>query len=298
MLHIQLKEIVMKHVSIKTDYIDKYCSVKQIPLFSGKLPDLYIPAVSEFKGTGNFSRTYSLPYEAVHIVTAGDWSVKLDDDQYYLKKGYMIFLLRYQQIHTEDNPGNHVTHYWFDLKGTQVADILKQAGIRKGNQCFKGNFDTILGPMLKQLTEAYTNDSYDPLLSVSSAWRFMETVSKFCAKQEEIISNNVADAAALIFDREFMGKISVDEIAERLNINRTTLFRHFKKKYRISPKQYIDNLRVDYAKTLLGSTSLNVSEIYHRSGYENLQNFFHMFKKITGTTPKQWRINQSKSQKF
>lgn len=51
----------------------------------------------------------------------------------------------------------------------------------------------------------------------------------------------------------------------------------------------IKEKKIDYAKMLLRTTNLSVSEIAQRLGYINLSHFTASFKQITNTTPVNYR---------
>lgn len=67
-------------------------------------------------------------------------------------------------------------------------------------------------------------------------------------------------------------------------------FRHiFKHAIGISPKQYIINKRLEYAKELLAVSDLSVTEIAYKCGFASSALFTTQFKNRTDLTPKQYR---------
>lgn len=68
--------------------------------------------------------------------------------------------------------------------------------------------------------------------------------------------------------------------------------RSFKKSFGISPLQYVTSLRMEYAANLLRDTSMKVSEIAERLGYDDLVYFGRCFRKIMGSSPQSWRKAQ------
>jgi two-component system response regulator YesN len=63
----------------------------------------------------------------------------------------------------------------------------------------------------------------------------------------------------------------------------------FKKETGMSISDYLQQTRIEYAKELLLNTDQSVSEIANASGYSNLSYFSAIFKKITGTSPGEYR---------
>lgn len=77
------------------------------------------------------------------------------------------------------------------------------------------------------------------------------------------------------------------------NISETYFRRIFKSVYKIAPTEYINNLRVSRAKALLLGTDLSTSEISYMCGFSSEKYFYPVFKKITNTTPKVWKRENS-----
>ena len=84
-------------------------------------------------------------------------------------------------------------------------------------------------------------------------------------------------------------EISIEELAVKVNLNRTTLQKVFKEMYGLTVNEYRTKARLQLAKNLLASTDLSITEIAGRSGYANASKFAEVFKKNEGILPKDWR---------
>jgi AraC family cel operon transcriptional repressor len=67
------------------------------------------------------------------------------------------------------------------------------------------------------------------------------------------------------------------------------LNRVFKQLLNMTPTEYINSLRIKYAKHLLLTTRINVIDISLEAGFDNLSHFYHLFRKQMKTTPIQLR---------
>ena len=79
--------------------------------------------------------------------------------------------------------------------------------------------------------------------------------------------------------------ISVENLAEKLNISPRTLLRKFQVIYQQSPQSYVQQLRVSRAKALLETTILSFAEVCESCGYQDVASFRKLFKRIAGLTP-------------
>ncbi len=110
---------------------------------------------------------------------------------------------------------------------------------------------------------------------------------------EESQNKYVAEIKKYI-QANYLFPIKISDIASKLNINRSHLYRIFKNEVGTNVEDYIINIRVNHAKTLLSTTNLSVSAIASAVGYKNYSTFFKRFKSNTGLTPNEYRTNNKK----
>ena len=88
-------------------------------------------------------------------------------------------------------------------------------------------------------------------------------------------------------------KITIERLAEEFHTNRTTLLNDFKKHTGQSINQYLVQLRLNMASTMLRDTALSVEEICDRTGFNDISYFSKVFKKGLHLTPSEYRrLNQ------
>lgn len=91
------------------------------------------------------------------------------------------------------------------------------------------------------------------------------------------------------FESQYYRKYTLEELELKYNKNKYRICREFKDNFQSSPLQYLHRMRIQAAKDLLAETDLKVHEIGYEVGYENANHFITHFKKITGTTPSEYR---------
>lgn len=84
-------------------------------------------------------------------------------------------------------------------------------------------------------------------------------------------------------------KLSLEELADISCFSRTYFSVLFKELNGVSPWDYINIKRVELAKSMLRNSSQTVLYISSECGFSNLSNFNRIFKKVTGTTPTEFR---------
>ncbi len=84
-------------------------------------------------------------------------------------------------------------------------------------------------------------------------------------------------------------KLNMKEIAAEFGISPSGLILKFRKSTGILPMRHLINIRIKNAKQLLVDTSLPLSEIAEKTGFENVYYFSTAFKKEVGLSPSEYR---------
>ena len=88
--------------------------------------------------------------------------------------------------------------------------------------------------------------------------------------------------------------LNVDLIADEVGISRVHLHRKMKELTGQTPHDFIRNLRLKRAATLLATQSMNVTEVMYACGFANATSFSTIFKKFYGMTPRDYMREHEK----
>ena len=83
--------------------------------------------------------------------------------------------------------------------------------------------------------------------------------------------------------------LDMNAVARAASLSPFYLTRIFKQRYGVPPYRYLIGLRIDYASDLLRESSLSVTQVCHRSGFNSLSHFITTFRRHTGMSPSQFR---------
>ncbi|MFB2893512.1 helix-turn-helix domain-containing protein [Aerosakkonemataceae cyanobacterium BLCC-F50] len=84
-------------------------------------------------------------------------------------------------------------------------------------------------------------------------------------------------------------EISLEAIANHLNMSQYYFCHLFKQSMGVSPYQYVLRHRIDKAKQLLKQRKLTITDVALECGFANQTHFTKHFRKLTGTTPRAYR---------
>ncbi len=112
------------------------------------------------------------------------------------------------------------------------------------------------------------------------------------ASLEENSERQVITQGLHYIQTNFMKDISLEMLAEYVDMNPSYFGTLFKKEMNISFSKYLVQLRMNEAKKLLKRSSLKVYEVSELVGYGNYRYFSRIFKKNEGCTPLEYRENK------
>ena len=81
----------------------------------------------------------------------------------------------------------------------------------------------------------------------------------------------------------------MDLLAERVGMSPRNFARRFKAATGEAPLTYVHRLRIDRAKRYLENARRSVHEVSRDVGYEDVAFFRTLFRRFTGTSPREYR---------
>jgi transcriptional regulator GlxA family with amidase domain len=95
-------------------------------------------------------------------------------------------------------------------------------------------------------------------------------------------------------EKNYVERITVEDLAERSFLTRRTFERRFKKATHCTVLEYLQKVRIEASKKGLEIGRKSVDEIMLSVGYFDSQTYRELFKKITGLTPIEYRDKYKK----
>ncbi|MBQ7921148.1 MAG: helix-turn-helix transcriptional regulator [Clostridia bacterium] len=106
----------------------------------------------------------------------------------------------------------------------------------------------------------------------------------------------VVQKTVLLIDSDLSADLSLQSLAQHLNVSAGYLSTIFKKDTGKTVSEYIREKRIHHAKFLLATTHQQIQTIALHCGIMDVQYFSKTFKKLTGKTPKEYRESLKLSQ--
>lgn len=99
------------------------------------------------------------------------------------------------------------------------------------------------------------------------------------------------------FSNNYGENLKISDVCEKFGISHNSLLVKFKKELGMSPKEYLDERRLNAAVYLLSNTDLSISQISTLCGFDSASYFTYIFKKNLHRTPKQFRKELPETEK-
>ena len=91
--------------------------------------------------------------------------------------------------------------------------------------------------------------------------------------------------------RNFAGQIRLEHAADIANMSPNAFCRYFRKQTGKNFSQFVNEIRVGHACSLLVKNEMSVTEVCYESGYQSVTNFNKFFRRIMGKSPVEYRKN-------
>ncbi len=111
---------------------------------------------------------------------------------------------------------------------------------------------------------------------------------------ENAIMEDIWQGLKAYIDEHPEEDLSLSSLASKSFYNPSYFSRMFKKKFGVSPTEYIRMRRMERAKALLREEDASVEDILHRVGFSDRSAFYHAFSAETGMTPAEYRARHTK----
>ncbi|MDK0759815.1 AraC family transcriptional regulator [Clostridium perfringens] len=233
----------------------------------------------------------------IHYVTKGYGTFKFNGKVFNLKQGDIFILLKGMQVEYVAYIDDPWEYYWIGFSGSNANEYLNRTSIT--NSCVANCEENSKIPQIIlnmcEISKTYNPSKSDDILLLkelySLLYALIEEFPKPFEYKDKELHTYIQDALNFI-NSNYMHSITVQEIADYVNLSRSYLYKMFIKNLGISPQRYLINLRMYKATLLLKGTKLPIGEVASSVGYSDSLLFSKTFSKHFSMSPLNYRNNQ------
>ena len=239
-----------------------------------------------------------------HYVISGTGTLMSDDSAgrthtYQIRsgQGFMIFP---KQVNTyiadEKLPWEYA---WVEFDGLKAKESLEMAGLTMDSPIYHPGARDLSLELKNEMLYIAKHSDQSTFHVLGHLFLMLDDLTRSSSKrlmQTGKIRDFYIKEAISFIEQNFQNDISVEDIAGFCNLNRSYFGKIFRDTLGKSPQEFLISYRMSKAAELLKLTELSVGDISSAVGYLNQLHFSRAFKKIYGTSPRQWR-NENKTVK-
>lgn len=165
------------------------------------------------------------------------------------------------------------------------------------NEMYNG-FDPKIYSIIQKMKIEFIKkeDFYEEIMAtlLSELMLYLKRSQKKLNNPKSTIKNDISFAVSYL-NEYFMTDINLDELAQSTGYCKDHFRILFKKHTGKTPKTFILEKKLSYAKKLLTNQQITLTDVSNNCGFEYYSCFCGFFKKKTGMTPLEYRTNSSKT---
>ena len=251
----------------------------------------------------NLSKRFLRQFWKITLITEGDGFLVVGDRKYPFHKNALI-TIHPQEPTTWDIAGRKIMLYniLFDntLLPSELEFVRDPLHLR---QIFSPelNSETVhpwqimsagrkVCSLIRTMYEEFESDNLNRKAMLRL---YLHQLILLLIRQSERRSRRHPDWIAGYVDQHirenFMSDLSLRQMSDELHLSRERLCRLYKEHFGVTIRQRINAERINKAKELLRQTGLSVGDVGRNCGFNDLSNFYRIFRSFTGLSPQRFR---------
>lgn len=230
----------------------------------------------------------------IELIISGKALYTINGKSYTVKKGDLFFItpIDFHSVKIDRANPPRLVNIMFDSKFID-EELMFQLIKNKINNIHLSETDYENVYCLCNLMKTENKNNYFYRLYMQKLLNcIIITILGKTGKPDKDLSSDTVFAsqrASFFIQLNFQQQITLEEISDYVGLNKTYLSECFHRDIGITIKNYITNIRLDYASKMLMFSKNSVTDICFESGYNDFSSFSRAFKKRFGTSPRNYR---------
>ena len=249
-------------------------------------------AIAVERDAGACARSRRPVYPGVHALLAGEGGLVCGATEYEVTPGTLFCLMPGQRL-TCRAPAALWEGLWLHVVGPGAESWQRSLGLTDGTPVVHPRASARVISICRRLLGRYRRRQPASACGVVASLYELSAVA-------DTRSPAPADPTAALVARaetaaagQFPTYASVSAWAADLEVDRTTLFRAFRRHRDHTPVAHLIGLRVNHACELLAATRMRIAQVAAVTGFGSNPYFCRRFRQSTGVTPTQYRARQA-----
>jgi len=234
-------------------------------------------------------------YQLIYIANGAGKFESSSRAQVDIKEGTILVLFPNEWHRFKPDEQKGWDEFWVGFKGSVIENLVRQEFLSPADPVLHIGISETVIQLLSEIIERTRAEKtgYQQLVSgiVFHLLGKIHSLVKERSFEPEDPTESIINKARIIFRTNIEQDINVEKVAEELNVSYAWFRRSFKRYTGIAPHQYIIQLKIEKAKTLLTDHSKSIKAIAFSLNFESAFYFSKLFKEKTGSSPEAYRKN-------
>lgn len=221
----------------------------------------------------------------LHYVISGRGFLEVNHKVYEINAGDTFLIFPNIEVFYYPDKKNPWEYIWIDFQGEEATRLISMTGFTKVSPVVKGKYGMkdCFYIFDEETPHMARKERYRARLHLLLTYYFEEKLKK------NIENEYINKAIEYIENNYWKSKVNVTSIVNYISMERTYLFRLFKKTTGMSMVNYLTTFRIQKACNLLSMTDLSIKSVSYSVGYEDPLYFSRIFRKIMFISPSDYR---------
>jgi len=229
----------------------------------------------------------------LHYIVSGKGWYEINDKRYELGKGDIFAIFPDVLVKFCVNENESWLFYWVNFYGTKATEYCIKSGISPDNPVIH-NADDSFCKILDQCLDIVIDKNcfYSQFQLTACLYNCLAVIENSTHTEipKESTQKRYLSTAISYMEHHYWEQIQISSLAKYLGIEKSYLYRIFKKETGLSPIEYLIKLRIEKAKHLIRQ-GYSFHETASSVGIHDIFYFSKIFTKETGCSPSKFRAS-------
>ncbi len=236
------------------------------------------------------------PYYYLVMVLDGAGLFHQGGRSFPLRKNDLFGLFPQARHEYVTDPAQPLRKAFFAFDGPQAGQLLERVGLTPEVPHIAGGATSEGAAWMERFFKQVEDAAFphSDLTRLSAFYRIFDSLARRGqAEDGQRTTGEWLQKGKDYMDIHYADGITVESAAEHAGMSRSYFSKQFSRTFGLPPMQYLQRLRMEEARQLLGDPDYRLAEIAQSVGYPDIFTFSKAFKKHFGLPPAQFRKHQS-----
>ena len=215
-----------------------------------------------------------------------------------VKEGSALFLFPGEWHRFKPATQTGWNEFWVGCNGSIIKNLVNQRFLNQQEAVVNIGVDETVVHLLTDIVEKTKKEKtgYQPLIAgiLLHLLGHIYSLTKQHRFEPKDMTESLINKARIILRTNIDVDLSMEKVADELNVSYAWFRKAFKNYTGIAPHQYLLQLKIEKAKMLLTDQTKSIKEVAFSLNFESAFYFSKLFKEKTGVSPEIFRKNMQR----